>query len=105
MAKRKRGDDEGEEERESKKKGFPCHIKNKLLRSIQYSKLKHEKKKMKDKRRKERDAAESQALELGEQVSLPLLLFSLISFRSRICLSVAVVENLSENYLFEMGVM
>jgi hypothetical protein len=83
MAKRARAVDSAEdreEERESKKKGLPSHIKNKLLRSVHYSKLKHEKKKMKARRRKERDAAANQALELGEEVRL----LSPLSFPGRI---------------------
>lgn len=72
MGKRRRGDegetrdeDDAAEERVSKK-ALPSHIKNKLIRSMQYSKLRVEKKKLKKSRQKERDAAEKQALELGE---------------------------------------
>ncbi|MCO5550603.1 hypothetical protein L7F22_004091 [Adiantum nelumboides] len=50
------------------KKAFPSHIKNKLIRSLQYSKVRVEKKKLKKSRRQARDVAEEQALELGEAV-------------------------------------
>lgn len=70
MPKRRRSqDDDGEDDLEKDqpaKKRMPSHIKNKLIRSLEYSKLKHEKKKLKENRRKARDAAEKQALELGE---------------------------------------
>ncbi|KAH7283453.1 hypothetical protein KP509_34G008100 [Ceratopteris richardii] len=50
----------------STKKPFPSYIKNKLIRSLQYAKLKTQKKNQKKIRRKERDAVEKQAVQLGE---------------------------------------
>lgn len=57
-------------EERTAKKVFPSHVKNKFIRSLQYSKLKVEKKKSKKLRRNIRDTAEAQALELGETVRL-----------------------------------
>lgn len=64
VSKEKEEDDAADET--AAKKAFPSHIKNKLIRSLQYSKLMLEKKKSKKLRRKARDNAEAQALELGE---------------------------------------
>eukprot|EP00250_Pteridium_aquilinum_P016528 c23144_g2_i1 orf=184-1254(-) len=70
---KKRRANEGEEREEeelaeerAEKKAFPSHVKNKLIRSLLYSKLRLEKKKSKKNRREARDVAEKQALELGE---------------------------------------
>ncbi|MCO5610523.1 hypothetical protein L7F22_064762 [Adiantum nelumboides] len=72
MGKRRRAeegevkDEDDAAEKTMAKKAFPSHIKNKLIRSLQYSKVRVEKKKLKKSRRQARDGAEKQALELGE---------------------------------------
>lgn len=53
-------------EERATKKAFPLHVKNKLIHSHQYAKLRLEKKKLKKLRLKARNMAEAQALELGE---------------------------------------
>lgn len=72
MGKRRRSEDDGEVEIQKNrplvpgKKKLPSLIKNKFIRSLECSKLKHEKKKLKKSRRKTRDTAERRALELGQ---------------------------------------
>ena len=90
--KRKKGDGEGEE-MESEVSGrpsfntaerrnviLPSMIKNKDKRAKVYAKQKHEKKVEKQKKIKARDAAEKQALELGEEVNELSILRLLFDF-------------------------
>lgn len=90
--KRKKGDGDGEE-MESEVRGrpsfntgerrnviLPSMIKNKDKRAKVYAKQKHEKKVEKQKKIKARDAAEKQALELGEEVNELEILIMLFDF-------------------------
>lgn len=82
MGKRMRDDgggDNRDDHVEEKPKFLPSQIKNKVRRSAVYAKVQKEKKLSKKQQLRDRNAAEQEALEIGELVSHATLTVSLSS--------------------------